>query len=39
VFRHFAANQLVGLLDACFFANQLVGLSVASSSATLGLAS
>ena len=33
---HFIADQLVGQLDARFFANQLVRLSVASSSATLG---
>ena len=33
---HFAADQLVRLLGTWFFANQLVGLSVASSSVTLG---
>ena len=38
-FMDFAADQLVGLLGARFFANQLVGLPVASSLATLGLAS
>jgi hypothetical protein len=37
--RSLAADQLDGLLGARFFANQLVGLFVASSSTTLGLTS